>query len=46
MLTDAKKLKEKGALTIEDRVNSIKNWSKQIEYSDENTELLIYGDIL
>ena len=46
MLTDAKKLKEKGTLTIEDRVNSIKNWSKQIEYSDENTELLIYGDIL
>ncbi len=46
MLTDAKTLKEKGTLTIEDKVNSIKNWSKQIEYSDENTELLIYGDIL
>lgn len=46
MLSDMKTLREKGNLTIPDRVNNIKNWSKQIEYSDENTELLIYGDVL
>ena len=46
MLSDALTLKEKGALTIRGRINSIKNWSKQIEYSNENTELLIYGDVL
>ncbi len=46
MLSDAKTLKEKGTLTVRDRINSIKNWSKQIEYSDENTDLLIYGDFL
>lgn len=46
MLSDGKTLKEKGVLTTRDRINSIKNWSKQIEYSDENTDLLIYGDII
>ena len=46
MLSDALTLKENGELTIRSRINSIKNWSKQIEYSDENTELLIYGDVL
>lgn len=46
MLSDALTLKENGALTMRDRINNIKNWSKQIEYSDENTDLLIYGDIL
>lgn len=44
MLSDALTIKEKSALTIRDRINNIKNWSKQIEYSDENTDLLIYGE--
>ncbi len=46
VLSDAKTRKEKGVLTIRDRINNIKNWSKQIEYSDENTDLLIYGDVI
>lgn len=28
----------------EDSINNVKRWSKQIEYSEENTELLIYGE--
>ncbi len=46
MLSDMKTLREKGTLTVHDRINNIKSWSKQIEYSDENTELLIYGDVI
>lgn len=34
----------KGQLTLSDRVENLKNWSKQIEYSDENTDYLIYGE--
>lgn len=43
-LCDMKTYFEKGTLTPEDRVKNLKNWSKQIEYSDENTDLLIYGE--
>ena len=43
-LCDMKTYYEKGELTLKDRIENLKNWSKQIEYSDENTELLIYGE--
>ena len=43
-LCDMKSYYEKGELTLKDRIENLKNWSKQIEYSDENTELLIYGE--
>ncbi len=46
MLSDMATIALKGKLDFEDRVNNIKNWSKQIEYSTENTNFLIYGDIL
>ena len=39
----AKILKSKGEITISDRINTIKLWSKQIEYSEENTDYLIFG---
>lgn len=43
-LCDMKTYFEKGELTIKDRIENLKNWSKQIEYSEENTDLLIYGE--
>ena len=43
-LCDMKAYSEKGKLTLKDRIENLKNWSKQIEYSEENTELLIYGE--
>ena len=43
-LCDMKTYFENGELTLNDRVENLKNWSKQVEYSDENTELLIYGE--
>lgn len=43
-LCDMKTYFEKGELTLKDRIENLKNWSKQIEYSEENTELLIYGE--
>lgn len=43
-LCDMKTFCEKGCLTTEDRIENLKNWSKQVEYSDENTDLLIYGE--
>lgn len=42
-LCDMKTFWEKGELTLKDRIENLKNWSKQIEYSEENTNLLIYG---
>ena len=44
-LCDMKTYFEKGELTLKDRIESLKNWSKQIEYSDENTDFLIYGEL-
>lgn len=44
MLCDGKTILEKGELTVADRIENMKRWSKQIEYSEENTELLIFGD--
>lgn len=44
-LCDMKTYFEKGELTLKDRVENLKNWSKQIEYSEENTQFLIYGEI-
>lgn len=43
-LCDMKSYYKKGALTMEDRIENLKNWSKQVEYSDDNTDLLIYGE--
>ena len=43
-LCDMKTYFEKGELTLKDRIENLKNWSKQIEYSEENTDLLIYGE--
>ncbi len=43
-LCDIKTFAEKGYLTLTDRINNLKNWSKQIEYSEENTDLMIYGE--
>lgn len=43
-LCDMKTYLEKGELTLKDRIESLKNWSKQIEYSKENTDLMIYGE--
>lgn len=45
ILFDAKSLREKGQITITDRINNIKLWSKQIEYSEENTDFLIFGSV-
>ncbi len=44
MLCDAKSEKETGVLTLKDSVDNMKRWSKQVEYSEENTEILIFGD--
>lgn len=44
LLCDMKTYFEKGELTLKDRIENLKNWSKQIEYSEENTDLLIYGE--
>ena len=43
-LCDMKTYFEEGALTLKDRIENLKSWSKQVEYSEENTELLIYGE--
>jgi lysine-N-methylase len=43
-LCDMKTFCKNGCLAIEDRVENLKNWSKQVEYSEENTDLLIYGE--
>lgn len=41
-LCDIKTYLEKGLVSQADRINNIKRWSKQIEYSDENIMLLIF----
>ncbi len=33
----------KGEITEKDRIDNIKRWSKQVEYSEENTEFLTFG---
>ncbi len=43
-LCDMKTYFENGELTLKDRIENLKNWSKQVEYSEENTDLLIYGE--
>lgn len=43
-LCDMKTYFEKGELNLKDRIDNLKNWSKQIEYSEENTQFLIYGE--
>ena len=40
-LADCKSFFETNDLTYEDRINNVKLWSKQIEYSDVNTQLII-----
>jgi hypothetical protein len=41
MLCDRKTFADKGRVTVEEQINNIKRWSKQIEYSEENTDFLI-----
>ena len=41
-LCDMKTYCRKNKLTLEDRIENLKNWSKQVEYSEENTDYLIY----
>jgi lysine-N-methylase len=41
-LCDIKTYVEKGLVSKTDRINNIKRWSKQIEYSEENINLLIF----
>ncbi len=41
-LCDIKTFIEKGKLTQKDRVDNVKRWSKQIEYSEENIDLLTF----
>lgn len=43
-ICDVKTYCEKGKLTLKDRIENLKNWSKQVEYSEENTDYLIYGE--
>lgn len=43
-LCDIKSYCNKNELTLEDRIENLKNWSKQVEYSEENTDYLIYGE--
>lgn len=45
-LCDMETFREKEELTLKDRIENLKNWSKQIEYSEENTNFLIYGSML
>lgn len=44
-LCNMKTFSEKGSLTLEDYIINLKNWSKQVEYSSENTDFLIYGEL-
>ena len=41
-LCDIKNYIEKGFVSATDRINNVKRWSKQIEYSEENIDLLIF----
>ena len=41
-LCDIKTYTEKGFVSETDRINNVKRWSKQIEYSEENIDLLIF----
>ena len=43
-LCDMKVYYENGELTPWNRIENLKLWSKQVEYSQENTDLLIYGE--
>ena len=42
---DVKAYCHKNTLTLEDRILNLKNWSKQVEYSEENIEFLTYGEV-
>ncbi len=43
-MCDMKTVVENGGISLNDCIDNIKRWSKQIEYSEENTELLIFGE--
>lgn len=40
-LCDCKTFFDNGKISDQDRINNIKQWSKQIEYSDINTQLIV-----
>lgn len=41
-ICDIKTFFEKGELTLKDRIDNIKRWSKQIEYSEDNVDILTF----
>ena len=41
-LCDIKTFCEKNELTLTDRIENVKRWSKQIEYSDLNVDILVF----
>ncbi len=44
ILSDLYTVLKCGKITEKDRINNIKRWSQQVEYSEENTEYLIFGE--
>lgn len=40
LLCDGKTIREKNGISLSDRIDNIKRWSKQTEYSEENIEFL------
>lgn len=44
MLCNEQTVQQKGDLSLTDFINNVKRWSKQIEYSEVNTDFLIFGE--
>jgi hypothetical protein len=44
MFCDAKTQMDEKQISLKACIDNIKRWSKQVEYSEENTELLIFGE--
>ncbi len=44
-LCDMKTYGEIGGIPLKERINNLKRWSQQVEYSAENTEFLTFGEI-
>jgi hypothetical protein len=43
MIFDVKSYMDDGVITLRHRIDNLKRWSKQIEYSEDNTDYLIFG---
>ncbi len=46
MLCDKYLFLKKESLNETDYINNLKKWSKQVEYSEENTDFLIFGEVM